>query len=66
MEPENPSETTNPPGFHARAGPGMATPISFWAEKLIWLLFTSFFPEKLQKILLRSMFRRFNFRLPDF
>jgi hypothetical protein len=34
MEPENPFETPNLPGFHARAWPDMATPVCFWAEIL--------------------------------
>jgi hypothetical protein len=35
---ENPSKTPNPLGFHARARPGMATPVYFWAEKLILVI----------------------------
>jgi hypothetical protein len=49
MAPENPSKTPNSPGFHARAGPGMAIPVFFWAEKLILVIIHQFLPRKATK-----------------
>jgi hypothetical protein len=51
MESEKPSKTQNAPGFHARAGPGMATPPRsfFWAEKLILVIINQFLLRKATK-----------------
>jgi hypothetical protein len=40
------SKTPNPPGFHAQTRLAMATPVSFWADKLILVIIHQFLPRK--------------------